>query len=435
MGLSGRSRSAEHRSGRSRHCLTMCYPEYFAVAQKPVWRQDAIAFADSPGSLSSSRPYPAAPGENSIVLKLLFLVSHSSAGGAQEIWSNLAEDFRRSGADVKLLALYPLRETVRGTSDELPWQYVVPKRPSNPVAMLTMLRNLAALFRKERPDAVFTAMPAANILAAIAAFMAGLRDCVVISHHSPVATHNPVLNFIDGMSGSLPAVKAVVSVSNAVGSSLDGKPAVYRRKRRTIYNALPPDVEELVDRFGTQRGASSRHAGRTIIATGRLAPQKNYPMLLRAMQHLDDCTLRIVGNGPDEAMLRQMASDLGVADRVTFMGHVPRAQALAAVAEADVFAQVSLFEGHSLALIEAARIGVPIVVSDVPVQIEGVTSADGERCAAVVPCADDKACADALNLILSDSQVHAEWAERSRKLGAEASWNRMVSAYRGLLNA
>jgi glycosyltransferase involved in cell wall biosynthesis len=58
-------------------------------------------------------------------------------------------------------------------------------------------------------------------------------------------------------------------------------------------------------------------------------------------------------------------------DRITFAGQLPREEVLARVAQCDVFAQMSLVEGHSLALIEAGRIGLPLVVSDVASQREG----------------------------------------------------------------
>jgi glycosyltransferase involved in cell wall biosynthesis len=80
----------------------------------------------------------------------------------------------------------------------------------------------------------------------------------------------------------------------------------------------------------------------------------------------------IYGRGPHEAALRARAEALGVmADRITFAGQLPREEVLARVAQCDVFAQMSLVEGHSLALIEAGRIGLPLVVSDVASQRGG----------------------------------------------------------------
>ncbi|PSJ38280.1 glycosyltransferase [Allosphingosinicella deserti] len=362
----------------------------------------------------------------------MFLVSHSSAGGAQEIWANLAEGFSERGYDVVLAALYPFRATVRESAAHLPWNYIVPKRPSGPLAALGLLRALVARLRRDRPEIVFTAMPAANVLASIAARLAGCGTRVVTSHHSPAETHNPALNLVDGVAGSLKSVKAVVSVSNTVAASLDGKPAPYRQRRCTIYNALPPRIETLIESLAESH-RPRRVRNRLIVATGRLAPQKNYPLLLRAAAHMPDATFKIVGNGPEEESLKSLAAELGIEDRVAFLGHRPREEAMAILADGDVFAQVSLFEGHSLALVEAAKLGLPLVVSDVPVQIEGITARDGTRCGLAVGTQDAEGLAATLRRLLDDPTEYARMAELSAKLGNEASYAAMVDAYEALV--
>ncbi|MEJ2036831.1 MAG: glycosyltransferase, partial [Maritimibacter sp.] len=172
---------------------------------------------------------------------IAFLVSHSSAGGAQEIWANLAEGFQARGYETRLMALYPYRDA-RLLLAGMEWHHVVARRPTTPLAQLDMLKSLVDFFRTEKPARVFTAMPAANVLAALAGRLAG-QQSVVISHHSPIETHNPVLNLADSLTGSLRSVEGVVSVSDTVSASLDGKPKPYQRKRKTIHNALPPRIE------------------------------------------------------------------------------------------------------------------------------------------------------------------------------------------------
>lgn len=381
-----------------------------------------------------ARPEEAANPRKAAGRPLIFLVSHSSAGGAQEIWSNLAEGFRDRGYDVQLMALYPFRSTVRETAAGLSWSYVVPERPKNPLAMLKMLRSLVAKLRSEEPAIVFTAMPAANVMAPIAAKLAGGSTKVVISHHSPAETHNPILNRVDGLMGSLSSTKAVVSVSNAVSSSLDRKPKAYRVKRKTIHNALPPRIEGLLADLAAQQAPRVARS-RTVVATGRLAPQKNYPLLVRAAAHMKDVQIRVTGNGPLEAMLNDLAHKEGVDDRVHFLGHRPREEAMSVLASGDVFVQVSLFEGHSLGLIEAAKLGLPLVVSDVPVQIEGVTAKDGTRCGITVSPTDDVGLAREIMRLLDDPQHYALWAERARKLGEEATYAAMIEAYEELVRS
>jgi glycosyltransferase involved in cell wall biosynthesis len=376
----------------------------------------------------------AAPPANGAAARrpMIFLVSHSSAGGAQQIWSNLAEGFHERGEDVQLMALYPFRSTVRETPPDLPWTYVVDKRPTTPFAIIGMIRALITRLKAAGDVTVFTAMPAANVLAPVAAKLAGGRARVVISHHTPVDTYNPVLNRIDSVAGALSTTTAVVSVSEAVSDSCAAKPAGYRAKRKTIYNALPPKIETLL-KVLADRYAPRVARGRKVVATGRLAPQKNYALLVEAARHMPDVTVDIAGNGPLEAELKALARDKGVNDRVHFLGHMPREEAMEVLAAGDVFAQVSLFEGHSLGLIEAAKLGLPLVVSDVPVQIEGITARDGTRCGIAVAPDDAEGLAREIRRLLDDPVHYAEWAGRAKRLGEEATYSAMLDAYAELV--
>lgn len=363
--------------------------------------------------------------------KVWFLLTHSSAGGAQEVWANLAESFHDLGDDVRLMALFPSDGPARVVPPTTPWVHVSPKKPSSLPGVISLVRNLTRLVKADPPDVIFTALPAANVLTPIAVRLAGASTRVVTSHHSPAETHSRALNFLDGLASSMKAVSTVVSVSSTVSRSHDDKPRPYLAKRRTIMNALPPDIEAEVARLSAQR-PRDRARDRLVVATGRLAEQKNYPVLIRSLVHMPDVRLHIIGTGPDEAMLKALSASLGVDDRLTFMGFRPRPEALALLAEGDVFAQPSLFEGHSLGLVEAARLGLPLIVSDAPVQIEGVTAPDGEMCGLVVGVHDDKALAAAILGLLADPSHYADYARRAARLGESASWAIILAAYGSL---
>lgn len=363
---------------------------------------------------------------------VIFLVSHSSAGGAQEIWSNLADGFKQRGFDVALMALYPFGKTVRESPDDLPWQYIVQDRPNSVFAMVNMLRQFVVFLKKNRPHTIFTAMPAANVIAPLAVKLSGVPVRVITSHHSPAETHNRWINMLDSLTGSLSAVVKIIAVSNAVSRSLGDKPARYRDKRITIYNALPPEIEGVVAKLAVNRLRHMPHSG-LVVATGRLAAQKNYPLLIRSVKYMPGVSVNIIGDGPDADELQDLARAEGVSDRIRFLGHMPRADALAQLAKGDVFVQVSLFEGHSLALIEAAKLGLPMVVSNVPVQIEGTTAKDGQPCAITVELGDEEGLARQIQRLLNEPEYYQHWASRAQILGAEATFNDMLQCYVGLV--
>jgi glycosyltransferase involved in cell wall biosynthesis len=362
---------------------------------------------------------------------VIFLVSHSSQGGAQEIWADLAEGFATSGYQVRLMTLYPSPGQEHATS-RLHWHRIEDSKPSSILATIRLVIKLARIFRHERPLMVFTAMPAANIVGPLAAALAHVGTHVCISHHSPVSTHQRWLNFVDSFTGSLRCTQSIVAVSDTVGRSLEAKPALYRSKRKTIHNALPPHIELRLQslRAGRIPWKSSR---RKVIAIGRLAEEKNYPVLIRSASYMPDVEVVIVGAGPMEASLKQLAKELDISTRIRFLGHVAREKTLEILASADVFVQPSIFEGHSLALLEAAKLGMPLVVSDVAAQIEAITGADGVRYGIAVGLHDDRALARQVQRLMDDANYYTHWANASVQLSTEATYARMVSSYETLI--
>jgi glycosyltransferase involved in cell wall biosynthesis len=360
-----------------------------------------------------------------------FAITHSAAGGLRELWDDIAEGLIARGHRVERFVFYPPADAIGENVDMSTWRHVSTTRPRSPWQAARTVAALVAYLRRERPAVIVSAMPAANVLLPLAVTLARVPTRVFLSHHSPTDTHNPLLDRLDGWTGSLGCVAGVISVSDAVGATLAHKPPGYRAKTRTIHNALSERLERLLDTLN--RPEAIRAGPLRIVALGRLTAQKNYPMLIRAMADVSDAVLEIVGGGEDEAALRTLVADLGLGERVIFTGLVPREEALSRAAAADVFAQVSRYEGHSLALIEAARLGLPLVVSDVPVQVEGITANDGTRCGIVVPLDDSAALAAALRTLRDDAVVRSHWATRASRLGHEATNAQMLDRYEAIL--
>jgi glycosyltransferase involved in cell wall biosynthesis len=365
-------------------------------------------------------------------LRIAFLASHYPAGGAQEILANIAAGLQARGCDIRLIALYPVPGAETGPAGPLAWRCAVESKPRSPFAFINLLRGLARELSAFRPDAIISALPAANIASVAAGRLAAPQAKVVITHHSPVGTHNRIFNAIDSWLGRWRNVSAVVSVSESVSRSLETKRDVYCAKRHTIHNALPPEIERLLGNLAAERSRRGAFP-REVVATGRLSAQKNYPALLRAAARLPDVRIVIIGSGEDEIALKQLASELGVDRRVEFLGRRTREETLRRLSESGVFVQPSLYEGHSLALVEAAKVNIPIVVSNVPEQIEGVTNAGGEICAGLVDPHDDAALAREIARLLDEPRFYAEAVARSGRLAETFQFDRMIAAYEQLI--
>ena len=364
-------------------------------------------------------------------LDAVFLVTHSDPGGVQEVWANLAAAFESRGLRATLAALYPPAGDASGPANApFDWSYIVMRKPTSLFEAIALFVALVRFIRRQKPAVIFTGLPAAAVLVPLAATMSGRRVAVVIVHHSPTDTHARGLRLMDSMTGRLPAVRAIVAVSDAVRTSLGDRPRSYRLKVRVIRNALPPSLELHLERLARRR--SGRVPRREVIAVGRLALEKNLSTLVQAIARLDDVRLTLVGAGPEEQRLRDLARERGLAERVRFTGLLSRKEALALMADSDIFVQPSLYEGHSLALIEAARIGLPLIVSDVPSQREGLTDDRNERCGIVVGAQDDATLAAEIGRMFDDADHRSFWIERSRRLGESIHFERTLSAYEAL---
>jgi len=165
---------------------------------------------------------------------------------------------------------------------------------------------------------------------------------------------------------------------------------------RIIHNAIDPSVPVPMDR-------DERPNGPTIVTVGRLVTWKGVDDLIRAVSALpSDVHLSIVGDGPEEPRLRDLADALGSASRIRFFGRVDRRRALTIVAASDVFALNSTYEGLPHVVLEAMQLGVPVVATAVGGTGEVVR--DGEN-GLLVPSGDLGALQGALARLLSDERL------------------------------
>jgi glycosyltransferase involved in cell wall biosynthesis len=141
-----------------------------------------------------------------------------------------------------------------------------------------------------------------------------------------------------------------------------------------------------------------------IVSCGRLERYKGHHRVIEALPDVvrsnPDAHLVIIGRGPYEAELRNIAERHGVADRVTIKQLPPadREAMAVAMAEADVIAAMSDYEAHPVAVMEALSVGRPVVGYD----IAGIGELVAEGLVlGVAPGASPSAVADHLLMTMS----------------------------------
>lgn len=178
-----------------------------------------------------------------------------------------------------------------------------------------------------------------------------------------------------------------------------------------------------VARCGVDTGAFAYRdppvlAGRTtIMALGRLSPEKGFAVLVQAMALLRErgveAELRIVGDGPTRSELERQIAALNLGDRVTLTGELPPAEVSRELAASDLFAMASFSEGLPISIMEAMAVGVPVVST----WIAGIPelARQGET-ALTVPPADAGALADAIARLAGDEALRIRLARAGRAL-------------------
>ena len=149
-----------------------------------------------------------------------------------------------------------------------------------------------------------------------------------------------------------------------------------------------------------------------LIMVARFETQKDHATVFEALAGLTDrpWTLDLVGEGPLQPQMEERARDLGIEDRVRFLGH--RDDVAELLARSQLFVLASWWEGLPLSILEAMRAGLPVVATDVTGVAEGV--ADGET-GRVVPPGDAGALARAADRLLADPELR----ERMGRAGRE----------------
>lgn len=180
---------------------------------------------------------------------------------------------------------------------------------------------------------------------------------------------------------------------------------------------VKPMVPANLDHFlALGRTASAGRNSVRLLYVGRLAAQKNLPLLLAVVQRLQaagshDFTLTIVGDGPQEASLRALAARGGLAARVEFPGSVSREEIVGVFAASDVFVLTSDYEGFPRVLMEAAASALPTVTTAISGSDEAVL--DGQT-GFVTAIGAEEELAEKLRLLIEDAALRQRMGAAAR---------------------
>jgi glycosyltransferase involved in cell wall biosynthesis len=156
-----------------------------------------------------------------------------------------------------------------------------------------------------------------------------------------------------------------------------------------------------------------------LISIGRLLHWKGFELGLKAFaqfcQKFPASEYWLVGEGPERKRLEGLAHELGLAERITFWGAIPRSQALEKLSDCDILLHPSLHDSNPWACVEAMAAGRPVICLNLGGLALQVTEETGFKIPAISPKQTVRDLAIALVRLADDPALRSRMAEMGRQ--------------------
>lgn len=340
-------------------------------------------------------------------MKIVHCIYSFTMGGAETMLTDIMNRQCARGEEVTLVVVNDVTdEGMLRLVDRRVRVIRLGRRPRsrNPLPLL----RLNILLRGMRPDIIHS--HSFNLLPVLP----GLRSRLVYTVHD--------VGITDRWHGRCGALAAI---SSEVARELEEKGWMVT----TVPNGIDFDAVRHREAGGPKEGETVR-----IVNVGRLmADKKGQDVLLRAaallMAEGRKIEVTLIGAGPSEGELRELAETLGITDSVKMLGRRDREYVYSHLCDYHVMCHPSLYEGFGLTVAEGIAAGLPAVVSDSggPYEIIG-------RGKYGIPFAtgDPAACARALAEVIDNYPTARQLEEARSHARALYSLDRMVSDYSDL---
>lgn len=360
---------------------------------------------------------PIAVPDGRVSPDIVFYTRQLHNGGVDRVVFNLAEEFRDRGLAPAIL--------VDVDNPYSPFRSLIPEGVRYDVlearGPLSRLMKLRAYLGRHRPRAVMcTSFGFPNLYAVAVRWTTDVRFRLMLTEHCFPSVDRagprpwqarywffPLAHLL------YPRADSIVAVSRGTANDLARVIGIDPATVDCIYNPIVSErmldqAREPIDHPWFADGAPP-----VVIAVGRLEPQKNFALLIRAFARLRgtiDCRLMILGDGGERERLEALVAGLGIGRDVALPGFVANPHAY--VAKARLFVLSSDFESLANVVIEAMAVDTPVVATDCP---SGPAEAlGGGRYGRLVPVGDEAALLAAMRdeLRTEPRRVPDDWMDQ-----------------------
>lgn len=349
-------------------------------------------------------------------MKIMQVIPYFCFGGAETMCENLTYALRELGHELCVVCLLPERTPIslRMEAAGIRVLYLDKKLGLD----LSMIPKLVNIMRAEKPDVVHTHL---NVIkyAALAARLAGVPRCVHTVHNVAQEEAEGRLQKITNWFYFRRGWAVPVALSPKVQSSIASFYGMQENQIPVIYNGINLGRCLPKERYAAEE--------LRLLHIGRFNEQKNHRGLLEAfalvLKQRPKCRLELLGEGELRESVEDYAAELGISDRVSFLGTQPDVYPY--LHNADIFLLPSRFEGMPMTIIEAMGTGLPVVASAVGGVPDMLT--DGES-GLLVSAEPEQVAAAVLRLAESEA-LRAQLGQRAKQESVRFSDSYMAQCY------
>ncbi|MDP3200392.1 MAG: glycosyltransferase [Algoriphagus sp.] len=366
-------------------------------------------------------------------MKILFTQDALINAGAEKSHLEIISRFSAE-TEASLVYFYPrhdLRESYQRAGIRL-FFLDIPESYHFPLAISRLVR----LIRLEKPDLIVSCLWRADIITRIASLLTGvpLVGTLVNDSYSPISWTDKVglkyrlVYWLDRLTSSIPVhwianaksiakshIKTLGIKEENISVVYRGRPVIGSGAKQSQWKYKSSNEETA---SSPRRIAVTPRSIRKFISYGRLLERKGFQDAIRAFSELvksyPDCTLTILGEGPFRLDLEALIIKLGLENQVKLPGQLSDPTALLPTAHCFLFP--SWYEGFSGSLIEAMMAGIPIIASDIPMNLEAIQD---QESAFVFPVADPRALADQMLFAIQNPEKMFELGRKAREVAIQ----------------
>lgn len=322
-----------------------------------------------------------------------------SNGGAERVASIWASELEKMNVNVSLLLFYRVENEYKINTLVKIHSLSESKEEFNKLSIIKSIFKIRNILKKEKPDVIVSFLYFVGIMTNLARIGLGIKLIETIRSYPSISPGSKLKR-------GLRNISVLLSEGVIIQNKRQGEyfPKLLRGKFKVFPNPISED-------FLTENTDNKSKKIKNLIAVGRLAPQKNFEMLIKGFAKINnsDLNLLIFGEGELENDLNDLIFSLGLSKKVQLKGRTN--DILSEMKKADMYILTSDFEGMPNSLMEAMAVGLPSISTDCPTGPSDLIN-NGDN-GILIPVNDEAALVKAINYLTLNT-------EKAQKIGNQA---------------